>query len=144
MPFQFMVWNQGNDGMTMGIRCVDVNELANFAAVCTQSDVAGEWANLNEYLQAADIAAADPPPSYTRIVNIVWLNTLGYGIPRYFPGRTLVVTRTGNLRQSGGYASQGYSIVDPQGFPILAPHHQQPIRVEYIAHEGHDCLVVLP
>jgi hypothetical protein len=44
MPFEFKVWNQGNDGQTMGIRVKDVTELNRFAAACTQPDLAGRWA----------------------------------------------------------------------------------------------------
>ena len=143
MSFAFKVWNQGNDGQTMGIRVANATELRQFAALCTEPDLAGNWVSLMEYLDAARTAAVEPPP-YTRPVHVVWLNTLGYGSTRYFPGRTLVVTYTGRRRTRGGYAAQGYCIIDPQGYPLLGPHHKDPIQVECIGYPGQDVLVVLP
>ncbi len=143
MPFEFKVWNQGNDGQNMGIRVANANELRRFASVCTEPDLAGRWRSLQDYLNAARTATSEPTP-YTRPVHIVWLNTVGYGSTRYFPGRTLVVTYTGRRRSGGGYTAQGYTIVDAQGYPLLGPHHRAPIQVEYLASAGQDVLVVLP
>lgn len=143
MPFQFKVWNQGNDQQTMGIRIRNVAELARFARVCSQPDLAGAWPDLGTYLSAVARATTEPPP-YSRLVQVIWLNTRGYGTARNFPGRTLVVTYSGLRRKNGGFASQGYCIVDAQGYPILGPHHQQPIQVEYIADRAQDILIVLP
>lgn len=143
MPFQFKVWNQGNDGQTMGIRVRNVAELRRLAAACTQPDLTGRWGSLGDYLAAANAATAEPAP-YARLVQVVWLNTLGYNVLRNFSGRTFVVTYTGPMRTAGGFASQGYCIVDPNGYPVLGPLHRQPIRVEYIADSAQDVLVVLP
>ena len=143
MPHRFKIWNQGNDDLIMGIRVENTKRLAAFAPHCNQPDLAGNWANLTDYLSAAAGARSTPQP-YARLVDVVWLNPLGYGTPRYFPGRTLVATYTGPRRPRGGYACQCYCIVDPQGYPALAAHHRTIIQVEYIAHPFHDALVVLP
>ena len=144
MAFDFKIWNQGNDGETMGLRVADVTELTAFAAACNQPDLAGVYQDLSAYLNAANAARGVTPISYSRRIDVVWLNTIGYGTPQLFPGRTLVATYTGNERQAGGFASQCYCIVDPAGYPALAQHHQTPIRVDYITNPSHDVLVVLP
>ncbi len=144
MGFAFKIWNQGNDGRTMGIRVADVSEVARFASVCTEPDIAGNYANLQEYLDNADIATGTPPMPYRRTVNVVWLNTAGYNQHRYFPGRILEVTYNGRERSTGGYATQAYVIVDPVGYAVLAPHHKSPIQAQYVAHPSHDVVVVMP
>lgn len=143
MPFRFKIWNQGNDGQTMGIRVADVDELASFATACNQPDLAGLYHNLDDYLAAAAAASGSTPSPYSRLVDVVWLASIGYGAPRAFFGRTLVATYTGPERVTGGFASQCYCIVDAQGYPALAPHHQAIIQVQYVAGPGRDVLVVV-
>ena len=143
MAHRFMIWDQGNDGRTMAIRVKGVHELAQFARSCTQPDIAGKYKCLDEYLEVAARTSTRPLP-YTRIVEVVWLNRIGYGEHRFFQGRTLVVTYSGNRRQKGGFASQAYCIVDPNGYPELRSHHRSTILVEYVSHAGRDALVVLP
>jgi len=144
MPFNFKIWNQGNDGQTMGIRLADVDELDEFAGVCTEPDIAGTYTNLQAYLDSAAAAHGAAPPHYSRPVDVVWLNPIGYGGRRFFPGRRLLATYTGPERQSGGFGSQCYCIVDPNGYAALAPHHQKVISGEYIANAVTDVLVLLP
>jgi hypothetical protein len=143
MPYRFKIWNQGHDGRTMGIRVEDINELASLATACTQPDSAGAWSNLQDYLDAVNVVVGAAPPPYTRIVDVVWLNPIGYGVPSYFPGRTLVVTYNGNQRATGGYATQCYCIVDPLGYQRLAPHDKNPLNVEYIAHMRNDLIAIV-
>ena len=143
MPINFKIWDQGNDGRTMGIRVKDVRELGRLARVCTGPDLGGNWRDLAHFLSAAATARSTNPP-YSRLVQVVWLKALGYSSPRVFSGRTFVVTYTGPQRTSGGYASQGYVIVDANGFPNLGRHHRTAISVEYIPGSGLDTLVVLP
>jgi len=143
MLCNFKIWNQGHDGQTMGIRVEDATGLQRLATCCNQPDMAANWACLEEYLQAANVATGTPPTPYSRLVDVVWLNQRGYGGSRYFPGRTLVVTYTGIERISGGFSSQCYCIIDPQGYPALAPHDKTPLSVEYVAHPAHDVIVVL-
>jgi hypothetical protein len=142
MAFSFKIWDQGNDGQTMAIRVEDTVELQQFASACDQPDSLGTWKDLQDYLQAANSAAGTPPAPYVRIVDVVWLSNVGYATPQYFPGKTLVVTYTGNQRSTGGFASQCYCIVDPQGFPALGQHHKTPIQVEYVTHPTRDAIVV--
>ena len=143
MTYEFKVWNQGNDGRTMGIRVKNVAELTPLAQVCTQPDLAGNWTSLANYLAAARIATSTPPP-YVRHVLVVWLDARGYPTSRCFAGRTFVVTYTGPIRVTGGFGSQGYCIIDPNGFPLLGPLHRQLIQVEYVSDYGQDVIVVLP
>jgi hypothetical protein len=143
MPFEFKIWNQGNDGQTMGIRVRNVTELKRLTSACTEPDLSGRWTNLADYLQAARNATSEPPP-FVRLVQVIWLSPQGYGAARNFTGRTFVVTYTGPMRAAGGFASQGYCTVDPQGYPLLRNLHRRPIRVEYIADPAQDVLVVLP
>ena len=142
MAHRFKIWDQGNDGRTMGIRVDGVTELERFAGSCTMPDLSDNYQSLQEYLDIAELAST-PPPAYSRYVDVVWLSHIGYGRSMYIPHRTLVVTYTGNRRQTGGYASQAYCIVDPNGYPELASHHQRPILVEYVAHATRDALVVM-
>ena len=142
MAYRFKIWNQGNDGSTMGIRVDGVVELNRFASSCTMPDLSGNYQSLQEYLDIAESAQSQPHP-YSRYVDVVWLSHIGYGEPKYFPHRIMVVTYSGYMRQAGGYASQAYCIVDPNGYQALAPHHQQPISVEYVAYVTQDALVVL-
>jgi hypothetical protein len=143
LAFRFKIWDQGNDGRTMGIRVRDVRELARLASVCTGPDLAGNWRDLRHFLTTAARARTTNAP-YSRLVQVVWLNSAGYRAPQVFPGRTFVVTYTGPQRAAGGYASQGYSIVDPVGFPNLGRYHRTPVDVEYIPGSALDTLVVLP
>ena len=142
MTHRFKIWDQGNDGSTMGIRVARVEALPQFATSCTMPDLSGEYRCLQDYLVRAE-SAQTPPPPYSRYVDVVWLSHIGYGVSKYFPHRTMVVTYSGNMRQAGGYASQAYCIVDPNGYPELASHHQRLISVEYVAHATRDTLVVL-
>ena len=144
MPLNFKIWNQGNDGRTMGIRVEDVKELAALAGVCTEPDTAGTYASLQDYLDAAAVAHGATPQHYSRHVDVVWLNPIAYGGRRLFPGRRLLATYTGNERQSGGFASQCYCVVDEDGYAALAPHHKTVIEGEYIAHAQGDVIVLLP
>lgn len=143
MAHKFKIWDQGNDGRTMGIRVTTTTELRRLAPSVSGPDLGGRWPNLQAYLRAASTATTSPPP-YSRLVSVVGLSALGYARPTVFPGRTFVSTYTGNVRQSGGFASQGYVIVDAVGFPNLGRHHLTPIDVEYITCAGMDTLVVLP
>lgn len=144
MPYNFKIWNQGNDRRTMGIRVEDVAELARFAAACSEPDIGGHYADMQTYLGAAAAARGAPPPPYSRIVDVIWLNAIGYGSNRLFPGRTMVATYTGPERGSGGFASQCYCIVDANGYPALAQHHRMIIRVEFVANPARDVMVVMP
>jgi hypothetical protein len=143
MHNEFKVWDQGNDGSTMGIRVKDASELNRLSHRVTGIDLAGGYRNLAAYVKAAG-TAKKPPQPYSRLVTVVWLNAMGYPNPIVFPGRTFVVTYTGNIRQSGGFAAQGYVIVDPAGFANLGVHHRDPVNVVYITSAGMDTLVVMP
>lgn len=140
---KFKVWDQGNDGSTMGIRVKDVAELNKLSHKVTGMDLAGTYSNMAAYLKAA-ASAKKPLQPYSRLVTVVWLNSMGYSNPIVFPGRTFVVTYSGNIRQSGGFASQGYVIIDPTGFTNLGSHHRDPVDVVYISSAGMDTLVVMP
>jgi len=142
MTFKFKIWNQGNDGRTMGIRVADVAELKKFAVACAKPDLGGTWANLQAYLAAARKASSEPAP-FVRVVDIVWLNN-AFLPNTYFPGRRLVATYTGPRRGTGGFASQAYTILDANLFSKLGAHHKKQIEVEYVASDSNDVLVVLP
>ena len=144
MPFEFKIWDQGHDGRTMGIRVADVAALADLPTACSGPDLAGNWSSLTDYLDAANIATGAPPVHFSRLVDVIWLSSIGYGSPRHFPGRTFVVTYTGLERSSGGFASQGYCVIDAQGFPSLSTHDKAPLSVEYVPGIGRDVMVVLP
>lgn len=143
MVRKFKIWDQGNDGSTMGIRVATTTELKRLAPRVTGPDLVGRYSCLSDYLKQAETSSSVPHP-YTRIVSVIWLNSLGYATPIIFPGRTFVVTYTGNQRLSGGYASQGYVIVDANGFANLGAHHRKGIEVEYVSSHGMDSIVVMP
>jgi hypothetical protein len=126
--FDFKIWNQANNGTTMGIRGADVNVVAQLGPQFNRGSDDGVYGSLGEYLSAVAVAQTPPDP-YRRSVDILWRTAIGYGSHRYFTDRVLEVTYTGNVRQSGGFAAQCYVIVDPNGFQALGPHHTVPISV---------------
>jgi hypothetical protein len=91
VPYNFMIWNQGNDGRTMGIRAQDVGELARFAAACSEPDISGQYTNMQQYLNSAGSAHGAPPPPYSRIVDVIWLNPIGYSNHRLFPSQVSAI-----------------------------------------------------
>ena len=143
MRFAFKIWDQANDGQTMGVRVDSVVELDRLAGVCVGPDAAGNWGSLREYLDYSSDATLEPVP-YVRDVDVLWLCS-GIVLPYvYCQHRRFRVTYTGRLRAAGGFASQGYCIVDPAWNSTLQPHHQEPLAVEWHTGEGRDLMVVLP
>ena len=142
MAYRFLIWNQANDGLTMAIRAADTQSLDELGGICSEADVAGNWSNLQHYLDSAS-TAADRPIPFVRLVDIVWLNKRPFGKPKFFEARRFRVTYTGNARAGGGYASQGYCILPPECAAQLLPLHQHAVDVEYIPGIERDCLVVL-
>lgn len=143
MPFSFKIWDQANDGQTMAIRVEDVAELQRLSAVCIGEDAAGNWSSLADYLSHSATAATEPIP-YVRDVDVLWQDP-AIGLPsNYSQTRRFRVTYTGRARVSGGFASQGYCVLDPVWNAALQPHHQQPITVEWYAGNQRDLLVVGP
>jgi hypothetical protein len=141
VSFAFKIWNQANNGTTMGIRVASLAELRRIAASHQAPDANHTYGSISDYLTTAGTATRPPRP-YMRPVDVFWDTTLGYGGRRYFDGRTLEVTYSGNQRRSGGFAAQCYVIVDPQGYSILGPFHLVPIRVDVVAGNERDLLVV--
>lgn len=141
--YYFKVWDQANDGQTMAIRVADVNVLAAFAAVCSGPDMAGHWGSLQDYLNAA-ATATQPPIPYVRPVDVLWQRA-GVGVPHWSVcfDRRLRVTYAGSIRVSGGFASQGYIVVDPAWNTALQPFDKHLLQVRYCAGPGRDLLVVL-
>ncbi len=133
--FDFMIWNQANNGTTMGIRAADVNVVAQLGQQFSRSSDDGLYGSLSQYLSIIAVAQTPPAP-YRRSVDILWRTAIGYGSHRYFTDRVLEVTYTGNVRQSGGFAAQCYVIVDPNGFQALGPHHTVPITVVVVPGNG--------
>jgi hypothetical protein len=126
--FNFKIWNQANNGTTMGVRAADGNVVAQLGPQFNRASDDGEYRSLDQYLSTIAVAPTPPPP-YRRSVDILWRTAIGYGIHRYFTNRIMEVTYTGNVRQSGGFAAQCYVIVDPNGFQPLGSHHTVPITV---------------
>lgn len=142
MAFRFKIWDQGHDGSTMGIRVRDLEELRKLASVCTSPDMRGRYTDLRNYLAEAEQSTEEPPDPYVRLVDVVWFSELGYNSNMYFVGRRFLVTYTGTERQSGGFACQGYCIVDERGYSDLKPHEGQQVKVDYIASSTSDAIVV--
>lgn len=139
--FAFKIWNQGNDGNTMGIRAADVSVVAQLGPAIARPSEDQVYASLGQFLTAVGSASVAPPP-YRRPVDVLWRTAIGYGSHRYFPDRILEATYSGNVRQSGGFAAQCYVIVDPQGFGALGPHHTVPITVTVVPGTIRDLLEV--
>ncbi len=133
--FDFKIWNQANNGTTMGIRAADVNVVAQLVPQFNRGSDDGVYGALGHYLSALAVAPTPPIP-YRRSVDILWRTAIGYGSHRYFTDRVLEVTYTGNVRQSGGFAAQCYVIVDPNGFQALISHHTVPITVVVVPGVG--------
>ena len=126
--YPFKIWNQGNDGSTMGIRAADVSVVAQLGQQFSRPSSDAVYGTLAGYL-AGLATATTPPAPYRRAVDILWRTAVGYQAHRYFTDRVLEVTYSGTLRQQGGFAAQCYVIVDPSGFQALGPHHTVPISV---------------
>lgn len=141
MSFAFKIWDQANDGQTMAIRAANVSVLQRLSVECTGPDAAGNWENLADYLNHARVATAEPIP-YVRNVDLLWASP-AIALPnRYSQDRRFRVTYSGRLRGRGGFASQGYCIVDPAWNGALQPHHRQPITVEWYRGDARDLIVV--
>lgn len=144
MAFDFKVWDQANDGQTMAIRVEDVDELRRLADVCTGPDAAYNWDSLGAYLDFAAGATSEPIP-YVRHVDVLWrLDPEIVVSAPYSQSRRFRVTYTGRVRTSGGFASQGYCVLDPSWNVALQPHHHRPVRVEWHPGSGRDLVVVVP
>lgn len=141
MSHSFKIWNQSNDQQTMAIRVWDVNELATMAGAYAAPSDDGSYGSLQDFLNHLNTAAAPLEP-YRRTVDVFWNTSLGYGGRRFFAGRVLEATRSGNMRDSGGYSAQCYVMVDPEGFASLGPFHMVPISVDIIPGGARDLLVV--
>lgn len=139
--FAFKVWNQGNDGNTMGIRAADVSVVAQLGPAINRPSEDQVYASLSQYLTAVGSGSVAPPP-YRRRVDVLWRTAIGYGSHRYFPDRILEATYSGNVRQIGGFAAQCYVLVDPQGFAALGLHHTVPITVTVVPGTIRDLLEV--
>lgn len=127
----------------MAIRVEDLAELQRLASVCTGDDAAGNWSSLSDYLNHAAIAATEPVP-YVRDVDVLWLGP-PLGLPgNYCQDRRFRVTYAGRVRAGGGFASQGYCVLDPAWNVGLQPHHQVPITVEWHGGADRDLLVIGP
>lgn len=129
--FKFKIWNQANDNHTMAIRLINIQELYRLGSTCTGPDAQGRWHNLQHYLTSSRVSATILPP-FDRIVDIHW-NRRGLGVP---PGtimtqRNFHVTYTGPLRVRGGFATQGYIILDPAWTTALLPHKMKQVLVDY-------------
>jgi len=140
--FKFKIWNQGNDGNTMGLRAANVNVVAKLGPHFSGPSDDGVYQSLGQYL-ASVRAATKPPAPYRRRVDVLWRTAIGYGSYKYFTDRVLEVTYTGNMRQGGGFAAQCYVVVDPNGFPTLGALHTVPITVEVIPGVGNRDLLVV-
>jgi hypothetical protein len=143
VAFAFKVWDQANDGQTMAIRVEDVDELERLAQVCTGPDAAGNWPSLREYLDFAAHATSEPVP-FVRNVDVLWLNQQIALPSGYSQSRRFRVTYSGRVRASGGFACQGYCVVEPAWNAWLQPHHQHPIAVDWHSGIDRDLILVLP
>jgi hypothetical protein len=143
MAFAFKIWDQANDGQTMAIRVENTNELRRLSRECTGPDAAGNWDSLADYLDHARTATAEPIP-YVRNVDVLWTNPAIVLPNQYSQDRRFRVTYTGRVRTRGGFASQGYCVLDPAWNGALQPHHQQPITVEWYSGDLRDLVVVRP
>lgn len=140
--YSFKIWNQGNDGSTMGIRAADVAVVAQLGQQVSRPSGDAVYATLADYLAHLATATAPPLP-YRRPVDVLWRTAVGYQTHKYFTDRTLEVTYSGNLRQRGGFAAQCYVIVDSQGYSLLGPLHTVPITVVVVpGTAGRDLLEV--
>ena len=95
--YAFKIWNQGNDGNTMGIRAADISVVSQIGSVLNNPSDDGVYASLGQYLSATGVATSPISP-YRRSVDVLWRTAIGYGSHRYFPDRVMEVTRTGNVR----------------------------------------------
>lgn len=142
MSIAFKIHDQGHDDSTIAARVENTSELENLAEYCIESDLAGVYTNLQEYLATANAAPSTPPYPYTRLVDIVWMNQIGYEQYKFFPDRILVVSYSGRMRVSGGYASQCYVVIDPNGFDILSGHVGEILDGVYVSNPKKDVLIL--
>ena len=144
VAFDFKIWDQANDGQTMAVRVESVDELRRLADACMGPDAAYNWESLRDYLDFATGATSEPIP-YVRYVDVLWRLDPEIVVPTpYSQNRRFRVTYTGRARVGGGFASQGYCVLDPAWNIALQPHHQRPVKVEWHPGSDRDLLVVVP
>lgn len=119
-----------------------VAELDQLAVEMVGSDLSGLYASLRDFLNAAD-AAVTPPESYFRHVDVLWQHP-GVATPTALAtDRRFVASYNGPRRQRGGFATQGYLVLEPAWETALLPHLGMPLAVDYFAGGGHDLMVVV-
>jgi hypothetical protein len=117
--FRFKIWDQARDNSTIGLRVTDFPELNALATHLLAPDVYGTWTSLQAYLDAS-LVASSPVERYTREVDVL-VQRADLGIPQwsFCQRRRLCAVYTGRERQSGGFSSQCYVILDPAWTSLL-------------------------
>ena len=141
MSYSFKIWDQSHDGKTMAVRIFDLDELRRIASSHLGRSDDGVYPSFGSFVSSAG-AAASPLSPYRITIDVYWATNFGYGKHRYFAQRVFEATYTGNLRISGGYAVQGYVMIDPDGFSNIGSSHLLPISVDIISGPIRDLLVV--
>lgn len=73
----FKIWNQANNGTTMGIRASDVTVVSQLGAAFNRPSDDGLYLLLDDYLTQLAVATTPPPP-YRRSVDVLWRTAIGY------------------------------------------------------------------
>ena len=123
------IWNQANDGATMGLRVVDVVELEYLSGMFFGPSDDGNWASLRDYLDYMS-STDEPPAPFVITADVYWDRpspSVPYPLAR---DRRFEFTYTGNRRESGGYAVQGYLILPTDWAPGLLSSHMTPVDAE--------------
>jgi len=74
--FDFKIWNQANDGTTMGIRAASVSVVAEMSPHFDRPSKDGMYRTLAEYLARLNEATTTPSP-YRRSVDVLWKTAIG-------------------------------------------------------------------
>jgi hypothetical protein len=142
MSFRFKIWDQANDGKTIGLRASDNSEIQKLGQHLIGADAFNEWESLSGFLQCLS-QAESPPERFVRIVDILIARN-DLGLPKWSlcQKRKFSFTYSGLVRKGGGFAAQAYVILEPAWTSTLICNVGLEIEAEYILGDDRDLIIL--
>jgi len=142
MSFRFKVWDQANDGKTIGLRVADIKEIERLGHHLTGAEAFNEWNSLSDFLDCLN-QAQTPPERFVRLVDVL-VGRSDLTLPKWSlcQIRKLSFTYTGPVRRAGGFAAQAYVILEPSWTASLIGHAGLELNAEYVIGSDRDLIVL--
>lgn len=142
MDIRVKVWDQANDGKTIGLRIADNAEISKLANYLTGSEAFDEWSSLSEFLDHLSQAQI-PPERFVRLVDVL-VGRSDLTLPKWSlcQTRKLSFTYSGLARKGGGYASQAYVILEPAWTQSLSSHVGVELQAQYVNGTDRDLIIL--